>query len=289
VTEIKPSQIIINTPKSCDGRHLLPTDSLLNYLTILSELQRLFSVKIRGASWRALPVRDPLRPVTDITEHNPSIVSEIFLNFFWPIYFKFFFRGGGILSELILSIPESQSYFATECQSTSLNKAPIWGFRPDFYYCQTVPGLLMWSALSDDRTGLSFTTPAGPRQCIHSQVRVPWDSWPYFTVSDSRLPFSSPPTTRRTTVNVFDPLSIFIKFLLHFGGKYLTTLQYRERLASDSRMMDEWWLANNLQGNRIDSQGGMPLFAWGTKETHKGPQSGQPVSRRRLEPNTSWT
>jgi hypothetical protein len=23
----------------------------------------------------------------------------------------------------------------------------------------------------------------------HSRVRVPWDSWPYFTVSDSRLPF----------------------------------------------------------------------------------------------------
>jgi hypothetical protein len=27
----------------------------------------------------------------------------------------------------------------------------------------------------------------------------------YFTVSDSRLPFSSPPTTRRVTVEVFDP------------------------------------------------------------------------------------
>jgi hypothetical protein len=32
-------------------------------------------------------------------------------------------------------------------------------------------------------------------------------SWPYFTVSDSRLPFSSPPTTRRVTVEVFDPTS----------------------------------------------------------------------------------
>jgi hypothetical protein len=29
---------------------------------------------------------------------------------------------------------------------------------------------------------------AGPRQRTLSQVRVPWDSWPYFTVSDSRLP-----------------------------------------------------------------------------------------------------
>jgi hypothetical protein len=45
----------------------------------------------------------------------------------------------------------------------------------------------MWSALSDDRTGLSFTTASGPRQCSHSTVGVPRDSWPYFTVSDSRL------------------------------------------------------------------------------------------------------
>jgi hypothetical protein len=79
--------------------------------------------------------------------------------------------------------------------------------HPDFYYCQTVAGLLIWGDLSDERTGLSFATVAGPRQHNHSRVRVPWDSWPYFTASDSRLPFSSPPTTRRDTVEVFDPAS----------------------------------------------------------------------------------
>jgi hypothetical protein len=36
--------------------------------------------------------------------------------------------------------------------------------------------------------GLSYTTAAGPSQRIHSQVRVPQDSGPHFTVSDSRLP-----------------------------------------------------------------------------------------------------
>jgi hypothetical protein len=36
--------------------------------------------------------------------------------------------------------------------------------------------------------GLSFTNAAGPRQLSHPWVRVPRDSWPYFTVSDSRLP-----------------------------------------------------------------------------------------------------
>jgi hypothetical protein len=37
--------------------------------------------------------------------------------------------------------------------------------------------------------GLSFTIAAGPRQRINSRVRFPWVSRPYFTLSDSRLPF----------------------------------------------------------------------------------------------------
>jgi hypothetical protein len=40
--------------------------------------------------------------------------------------------------------------------SLSWNKAPIWGLRPDIYWCLTVAGLLMWGSLSDERTGLSF-------------------------------------------------------------------------------------------------------------------------------------
>jgi hypothetical protein len=104
---------------------------------------------------------------------------------------------------------ESGSYVTTDGQSVSLswNKASIWGLRPDFYYCQTVVGLLMWGALSDERTGLLFIIAAGPRQRNHSRVRVPWDQRPYFSVSDSRLPFSSPPTTHKATVKVFDPAS----------------------------------------------------------------------------------
>jgi hypothetical protein len=79
---------------------------------------------------------------------------------------------------LIYDWLHSESYVATDGQSASLswNKAPIWGLRPDFYYCQTVAGLLMWDALSHERTGLSITIAAGPRQRSHSRVRVPWDS-----------------------------------------------------------------------------------------------------------------
>jgi hypothetical protein len=60
----------------------------------------------------------------------------------------------------------------------------------------------MWGALSDERTGLSFTIAAGPRQRSHSRLRVPWDSQTYFTVSDFRLPFSSHTTTRMDTLEV---------------------------------------------------------------------------------------
>jgi hypothetical protein len=94
-----------------------------------------------------------------------------------------------------------------ESASLSWYKAPIWGLWPGFRYCQTVAGLLMWGALSDERTGLSFTTVAGLRQHSRSWVRLPWDSWSHFIVSDSTLPFSSPATTPRVPVEVFDPTS----------------------------------------------------------------------------------
>jgi hypothetical protein len=80
---------------------------------------------------------------------------------------------------------------------------------------------------------LSFAIAVGPRQRSYFRVWVPQDSWPNFTVSDSRLPqpgepdpriyipgnrvaqlypqalgsFPSPPTTHRATVEVFEPAS----------------------------------------------------------------------------------
>jgi hypothetical protein len=109
------------------------------------------------------------------------------------------------------------SYVRTDGQSASLSwhKAPIWDLGPDFYCNQTLSGLLIWGALSDERTGLSFTFVTGARQRSHSRVRVPWDSQPYFTVSDSRLPFLSPPTSRRVTVEVIDPASTRENLLLY--------------------------------------------------------------------------
>jgi hypothetical protein len=67
-----------------------------------------------------------------------------------------------ISSCLPSSQSQSQSYITTDGQSASLYwyQAPIWGLWPDFYYCQTIAGLLIWGALSDKKTGLSFTIPA---------------------------------------------------------------------------------------------------------------------------------
>jgi hypothetical protein len=61
----------------------------------------------------------------------------------------------------VKSIPESESYITTDGQPASLscNKTPI--LQPDLYYCLTLAGLLILGALSDERTGLSFTIPAG--------------------------------------------------------------------------------------------------------------------------------
>jgi hypothetical protein len=54
----------------------------------------------------------------------------------------------------------------------SWNKAPIYGPRPVFYYCHTVACLLMWRALSDERTGLHITSQHGSRRKHRSSVAV---------------------------------------------------------------------------------------------------------------------
>jgi hypothetical protein len=62
-------------------------------------------------------------------------------------------------------------------------------------------------SLTRGRLYFVYTYAAGPCQRSFSRVRVPCDSRPYFTVSDLRLPFSSPLTTRWVTVEVFHPTS----------------------------------------------------------------------------------
>jgi hypothetical protein len=98
-------------------------------------------------------------------------------------------------------------------------QAPIWGPKSDLYCCLRVRDLLMWGALSDEGTGLSFIIAAGPRQPSHSgsESREAHDHVLLSQIRDSpnlqgpgpqwqgdpgipprhRVPLSSPPTTRQ--------------------------------------------------------------------------------------------
>jgi hypothetical protein len=98
----------------------------------------------------------------------------------------------------------------------------------------TVAGFLVCGALSDERTRLSSTIATGPRQrsqflgpspaglmilffCLRFDITPTWRGrppylyspgtrWPSYTLRNW-VPFSSPPTTLRTTVEVFEPAS----------------------------------------------------------------------------------
>jgi hypothetical protein len=54
-------------------------------------------------------------------------------------------------------VTDSESYVTTDGKAVrvSWNEAPMWGLRPDLSYSLTVASLLIWSALSDERTGLA--------------------------------------------------------------------------------------------------------------------------------------
>jgi hypothetical protein len=56
----------------------------------------------------------------------------------------------------------------------------------------------VWGVLFDERTGLSFTYAASPRQRSNSRIHVPRDSWPYVSLSGSR-----PPSNLEGQVSVF--------------------------------------------------------------------------------------
>jgi hypothetical protein len=146
---------------------------------------------------------------------TPQVVTTVSgYNEFWPS--DILSRSGPWISSLsvlnadssltpLFSVCFLKSKSKSQCDWRSVSKSWYRAPWPDIYFCLTVMFLFPWGALSDERMGLSFVYAAGPCQRSLSRVRVPWYSRQYFTVSDLRLPFSSPPTTRRVTVEVFDP------------------------------------------------------------------------------------
>jgi hypothetical protein len=128
---------------------------------------------------------------------------------------------------------ESESHFTTDGQSPSLSwhKAPIWGFRPDIYYCLTVTVLFLFCGRPLWREdGSVFVHAASPYQRSLSRVRDPWYSRPYITVSNLRLPFSSPPTTRRVTVEVFEPASTRAFCALKTPSRYVVSTRTAQKI-----------------------------------------------------------
>jgi hypothetical protein len=66
-------------------------------------------------------------------------------------------------------------------QSVRLGAKPL---RPttSIFFNWTLAVIVLCKILFGQRMCLSFTIPAGLRQRSHSRVRIPRDSWPYFTV-----------------------------------------------------------------------------------------------------------
>jgi hypothetical protein len=117
-------------------------------------------------------------------------------------------------------------------QSVSLGVEPHLGLMTRYLllfdsYCIVSVRRPLWR---EDRS--LFCICCCPRQRRLSQIRVPWISRPYFTVSVLRLPFSSPPTTRRVTVEVFDPASTQVWTKLLQESRYIAFAQNTHRKPS---------------------------------------------------------
>jgi hypothetical protein len=71
-------------------------------------------------------------------------------------------------------------------------KHPSGTYDQILYYCQTVAGMLIWGALSDERTGLSFTISPGPCQRRHFRVRLSGLRWRYSTPPSHGIDWVTP-------------------------------------------------------------------------------------------------
>jgi hypothetical protein len=139
----------------------------------------------------------------------------------------------GLTVQLKKIYTQNQSDITTDSQSVSQS----WCRAPSGAHdqiCATVWQLRscsLWGALSDERTGLSFVHAAGPCQRSLPRVRVHWDLRPYFIVSDLRLSFSSPPTTRRATVRYSTPPPDGFKKIYPtlFGSRYIASARTSQK------------------------------------------------------------
>jgi hypothetical protein len=126
---------------------------------------------------------------------------------------------------------QSQSFVTTDSQSASLSwyQAPIWGLRPDFYYVRQLRVCLCGGALSDERTGQSFTIGADPLQHSHSRVLSLMKLATMCYSLRFETSFLSPPMTRRLRWRYSTPPT---------HGKLCWLLE------SQSKLHCDWWSVN---------------------------------------------
>jgi hypothetical protein len=86
-------------------------------------------------------------------------------------------------------------------------KHPFGAYDQIFITCVTVTVLFSWGVLSDESSGSVFCMCCWPLPAQSSSGPSPLGLATLFYCLIFRLPFSSPPTTRRVTVEVFDPAS----------------------------------------------------------------------------------
>jgi hypothetical protein len=102
-------------------------------------------------------------------------------------------------------------------QSVTLGVEPHLGFMTRYLllfdsYGLAVVGRPLWR-----EDGSVFCMCCGPWQSSLSRLRVPWYSRPYLTVSDLRLPFSSPPTTPERFSRSVNPFSSLCQSQSHIA------------------------------------------------------------------------
>jgi hypothetical protein len=121
--------------------------------------------------------------------------------------------------DLILQSPSRKvkvTLRLTVSESVSLGVEPDLGLMTRYLLLFDSYGLVLWGGPSLTRVGICLLYVAGTCHRSLSLVRVPRDSQPYFTVSDLRVLFSSPPTILRVTMEVFDSASTRV-----YTGRYI--------------------------------------------------------------------
>jgi hypothetical protein len=115
--------------------------------------------------------------------------------------------------------------------------SPIWGSWPDIYYCLTVTVVCVGRPLwREDRSVFCICCWPLPAQSFSGPSPV----------SDLRLPFSSPPTTRRVTVKVFEHTSTRVTALVNTSQCHTATNSFRYNGFSYNSPTRTWWKTPSL-------------------------------------------